>query len=223
MYVEIRTLYVRSFLMKITRVTCCLFILLLSLVAFAFTTNVPKAHAASGNTIVFKGHGLHVESGFDYINGSIETTVYVDAFQNKVHNQIVSTADVFIGQVDLLTNKTIMDASGGTSSPTFQIDKTLLSASLGAIMPVFDNQTGQKLFDVTVNMTWTSTSDIYHQNFTQHYHTQGFTINSHSNADIRDATASGTVFDGTTNYTPSPSIFAQIVSAKSVQVTITRN
>ncbi len=207
--------------MKISRVTCCLFILLLSLVAFAFTTNVPRAHAASGNTIVIKGHGLHVELGFDYINGNIETTVYVDAFQNRVHNQTVNTADVFIGQIDLRTNETLMYASGGTDNPTFKIDKDLLSASLSATIPVTDTVSGHT-FSVSVNMAWTSTSAIQHQNITQHYRTQGFTINSHSNADIRDAIASGTVLVGTTNYTPSGTLwFAQIVSAKSVDVTIT--
>jgi hypothetical protein len=207
--------------MKITRVTCCLFILLLSLVAFALATSAPRAHAASGTTIVIKGHGLHVESGFDYINDSIETTVYVDAFQNRVHNQTVRTADVFIGQVDLRTSTTLMDASGGTENPTFQIDKDLLSASLSATIPVTDTVSGAT-FSVSVNMTWTSTSAIQHQNITQHYRTQGFTINSHSNADIRDAIASGTVYVGTTNFTPSGTLwFAQIVSAKSVDVTIT--
>jgi len=209
--------------MKITRVICCLFMLLLSLVAFSFTTSTPKAYAASGKTILIKGHGLHVESGFDYLgsDGCTETTVYVDAFQNRVHNQTVSTADVFIGMFDNCTNTTIMDASGGTDNPTFQIDKDLLSASLSAIVPVTDTVSGNT-FSVSVNMTWTSTSAIQHQNITQHYQTQGITINSHSNADIRDAIASGTVLNGTTNYTPSGTLwFAQIVSAKSVQVTIT--
>jgi hypothetical protein len=212
--------------MKITRVTCCLFLLLLSLVAFTFTMSGPKAYAASGQTIVIEGRGLHVESGFDYISpdGRIETTVYVDAFQNRVHNQTVSTADVFIGQVDTRTGATVLDASGGTDTPTFQIDKNLLSASLSATVPLTDNQTGQPLFNVSVNMIWTSTSAIQYQNNTFHYRTEGFTITSHSNAAIRDAIASGTVSDGTTNYTPSGTLwFAQIVSAKFVQVTITRS
>src|SRR5258708_5674152 len=45
--------------------------------------------------------------------------------------------------------------------------------------------------------------------------------NGHFNADFRDANASGTVSDGTTNFTPSPSVFAQTMSAKEVDVTIT--
>jgi hypothetical protein len=209
--------------MKITRVTCGLFILLLSLIAFAFTTSAPRAHAASGQTIVIKGHGLHVESGFDYKSpdGCIETTVYVDAFQNIVHKQTVSTADAFIGKFNNCTNTTLLYASGGTDNPTFQINKDLLSASLSATIPVTDTVSGNT-FSVFVNMTWTSTGGIQHQIITQHYRTQGFTINSHSNADIRDAIASGTVSDGTTNYTPSGTLwFAQIVSARSVDVTIT--
>ncbi len=209
--------------MKIIRVTCCLFILLLSLVAFAFTTNVPRTHAASGTITQFKGHGLHVESGFDYVSpdGCIETLVYVDAFQNTIKKQTVSTADVFIGKVNNCKSTTLLNASGGTDNPTFLIDKTLLSASLTATILVTDTVSGNT-YPVSVDMTWTSTSAIGHQNGTFHYHTKGFTINSHSNADFRDAIASGTVSDGTTNFTPPGTLsFAQIASTKNVDVTIT--
>ena len=209
--------------MKITRITCCVFLLLLSLVAFTFTTNVPKARAASANTIVFKGHGLHVESGFDYLSpdGCIETFVSVNAFQETSNKQTFSFADVFIGQVNNCTKTSLLEASGVTDSPTFKIDKTLLSASLSATIPVTDNVSGNT-FNVSVNMTWTSTSAIQHQHSTFHIHTKSFTLNSHSNADIRDAIASGTVSDGTTNFTPSGTLsFAQIVSSKEYVVTIT--
>jgi hypothetical protein len=207
--------------MKITRVTCCLVILLFSLVAFAFTTSTPKAHAASGTTTQFKFHGLSAQANFDNTDGCIETFVFVDGFQNTVNKQTFSGADVFIGKVNNCTNTSLLNASGGTDSPSFQIDQELLSASLSATIPVTDSVSGNT-FLVSVNMTWTSTSAIGHQNATSHYHTKGFTINSHSNADFRDAIASGTVSDGTTNYTPSGTLsFAQIASTKSVDVTIT--
>ena len=200
--------------MKLIRVTCCLFVLLVSLVAFAFTTGVPRAHAASGNTFEFKFHGLSAQANFDNVSpdGCIDTFVFVEGAHG---------AAVFIGQFNLCTNTQLLAASGSTTNSTFQIDKKLTSASLiAATIPVFDSVSGTT-FNVSVSMAWTSTSPIGHENSTFHFHTKGFTENGHFNADFRDAVASGTVSDGTTNFTPSPSVFAQTMSAREVDVFIT--
>ena len=206
--------------MKIARVTCCLFVLLLSLVAFAFSTSAPRAHAASGTTIVFKFHGLSAFAFFDNVSGCIETSVSVDGFQNTVNNQPASGADIFISQFDNCMNTQLLAAFGSTGSPTFQIDRKLLSASLNTTISVTDF-VSNKTFNVSVNQTWTSTSAIRHEISTFHFHTKGFTESAHFDAELRDANASGTVSDGTTNFTPSPSVFAQTMSAKSVDVIIT--
>jgi hypothetical protein len=209
--------------MKITRVTCSVLVLLLFLVAFAFTTSAPRAHAASGNTIVFKLHGLSAFANFDSLvspGSCVHNEVHVDAFQNTIQKQTTSGANIFIGQMDWCTGKQFLFASGSVSNVNFQIDQKLLSASLNTIIDVFDN-VSNTTFPVSVNLTWTSTSAIGHENSTFHYHTQGLTENSHVNADFRDATASGTVSDGTTNFTPSPPFLAQIMSAKHFDVTIT--
>ncbi len=207
--------------MKITRVTCCLFVLLLSLVAFAFSTSAPRAHAASGTTFVVRFHGLSAFSNFDNVSpdGCIDTFVSVDGFQNTVNKQTTSEADIFFDQFDSCTG-TELFAFGSTSNPNFQIDKKLLSASLRATIPVCCDVFGNT-FNLSVNLTWTSTSAIAHENSTFHFHSKGFTENAHFNADFRDANASGTVSDGTTNFTPSPSVFAQTMSAKAVDVFIT--
>ncbi len=208
--------------MKIARVTCCLFVLLLSLVAFAFTTSAPRAHAASGTTFVSKFHGLSAQANFDNLSpdGCIDTFVFVDGFQNTFNKQTISGADVFIGQFDSCTNTQLLGASGSTSNPSFQIDMKLLSASLNTTISVTDFVSGST-FNVSVSMAWTSTSAIGHEIQTFHLHTKAFTENAHLNADFRDANASGTVSDGTTNFTPSPSVFAQTMSAKEVDVFIT--
>src|SRR5258708_15979775 len=81
--------YERSLIMKIARVTCCLLVLLLSLVAFAFTTTAPRAHAASGTTFVFRFHGMAAQADFDNLppDGCIYTFVFVYGSQNHVHTQ----------------------------------------------------------------------------------------------------------------------------------------
>ena len=207
--------------MKIARFTCFLFVLVLFLVAFAFTTSAPRAHAASGTTFVTRFSGIAAQANFDSLSpdGCVDTFVFVDGSQNTVNKQTFSSADVFVGQFDLCTNTLLLSASGSTSSPTFQVGDKLLSASLSATIPVFDSVSGN-MFNVSVSVTWTSTSAITHVDQTLHVHSKAFTENAHENADLRDANASGTVSNGTTNFTPSPSIFAQILSAKEVDVSI---
>src|SRR5437879_2229174 len=102
--------------MKILRVTCCLLVLLLSLVAFAFTTSAPRAHAASGTTFVFRFHGLSAQADFDNLSpdGCIDTFVFVDGFQNTVNKQTSSEADVFIGKFDKCAGVALLEAFGST-------------------------------------------------------------------------------------------------------------
>src|SRR5437016_3209472 len=103
--------------MKLLRVTCCLLVLLLSLVAFAFSTS---AHAAaSGSTTVFRFHGQSAFADFDSFSpdGCIETFVEVDGTQSDRSPE----ADVFIGQFDNCTNTLLLLAFGSTSNPTFQV------------------------------------------------------------------------------------------------------
>src|SRR5258708_22491577 len=143
--------------MKIARVTCFLLVLLLSLVAFAFPTSAPRAHAASGTTFVFRFHGMAAQADFDNVSpdGCIDTFVFVDGSQNTVNNQTVSSADVFIGQFDLCPNTQMLAASGTTFNPTFQIDSKLLSARLNTTTSVFHQDPG-KTFNLSANLAWTS-------------------------------------------------------------------
>lgn len=208
--------------MKMTRVTSCLFVLVLSLLALAFAAGVPTAHAASPTTFEFKSQGLSATASFDNLSpdGCIDTFADVDASQSTAHNQTFSSAFVFIGVANVCTNTPLLEASGFTTTADFQIDPKLLSASLNTTISVTDALTNNT-FNVSVSMAWTSTSAIAHEDQTFHLHTKAFTENSHFNAAFRDANASGTVSDGTTNYTPSPAFFAQTMSAKEIDVLIT--
>ncbi len=205
--------------MKIVRVTCCLFVLLLSLVAFTFTTSAPRAHAASGTTTVFRFHGLSVMATFVSFSsdGCIGTAAFVDGSQSGKNSE----ADIVIIQEDICTITPLLEAAGFTFNPTFKSDNDLLSASLSATISVFD-VVSQSTFNVSVNLTWTSTGAITRENSSFHFHTKVLTENGHANADFRDSVASGTVSDAmTANFTPSPSVSAQTMSAKQVDVTIT--
>lgn len=204
--------------MKILRVTCYLFVLLLFLVALAFSTSASTARAAPATVAKFKFSGPSAVAFFDNVVGCVETTVDLDGF--TVNNS--SGADIFIGQFDNCTQTVLLQAVGSTFSSTFQVSKNLSSASLSATIPVFDAVSGNPLFNVSVSQTWTATGPLSIESSTSHFHTKGFTINSHFTGRFRNATASGTVSDGTTNFTPSPSGFAQIGTFTSAEVDITQ-
>jgi hypothetical protein len=48
-------------------------------------------------------------------------------------------------------------------------------------------------------------------------------VDVHSNGTFRDGQASGTISDGTTNFTPSPSIAAQLQDTQGSQITVQVN
>ena len=206
--------------MKITRVLFCLFALLLALVAFAFTSSAPQAHAAgSGKITKFRLHGLTATAFFEIAPVCIDTTVFVSGTQSGKS----SVADVFITQFNFCTGTMLLAASGSTSSPDFQISRTLDSASLQATIAVFDDVSG-KTFNVSVDTTWTATGPLSRENQSFHFHTKGVIDNAHLNATFRDATALGTVSDGTTDFTPEPAVGpTQIAKVTSGEVTITHS
>src|SRR5712691_2342135 len=167
--------------MKITRVTCCLFVLLLSLVAFAFTTSAPRAHAAaSGSTTVFRFHGQSAFADFDSTSGCIETFAEVDGTQSNTS----PVADAFIAQFDNCTGTLLLEASGSTFNPTFQVSNKLASSSLSAPISVFDFVSGNT-FNVSVNTTWTATGPLSHEIESFPFHTKNFIENFHFNGDFR--------------------------------------
>jgi hypothetical protein len=197
--------------MKLLRVT----VLLLSLVAFAFST--PSHAAASGSATVFNLHQLAALADFDSFSpdGCVETFVFVAGLQNNG----VPEAFGFIGQVDSCTGASL-SAAGETLNTTFQINNQLTSASLSATIPLFDEVSGNT-FNVSVNATWTGTGPLTREIGSSHFHTKNFIENFHFNDNFRDASASGTVSDGVTNFTPSPSVgFTQMASFKNGDVTI---
>jgi hypothetical protein len=208
--------------MKLTRGACYPLVLVLSLLVFAFSPGAPRAQAASGTTTVSRFHGLSVFAFFNDLspNGCIDTSVSVDSFQNTDNHQTTHGADIFISQYDQCSGTTLLGASGSTLNPDFQIKPDLTSASLKMTLSVADYVSG-RTFDVSVNLTWTSTSALTHSRSTFHYHTRGFTENGFFNNDSRDANAAGTVSDGTTNFSPLQSIYAQTMLARSANVTIT--
>lgn len=77
----------------------------------------------------------------------------------------------------------------------------LSSVRVRATVPMLDF-VSKTAFDVTVDLTWTGTSSLGHQSSPVKVSFQGCHVNLKNNSGFRFAKASGTVSDGTTDFTP---------------------
>lgn len=114
-------------------------------------------------------------------------------------------------------NDEVLLAASGSALITpsdFQVDANLGFATLNATVTLTDSLSGSS-FEVTVDLNWTATSSRGHQNSHINFSFQGCHINSHVNAAFRLAEAVGAISNGTTNFTPDPSLAGNLFSAKS--------
>jgi len=160
-----------------------------------------------------------------------------------------SGASICIHQEDSSTREVLLDACGWTSLPesAFQIDKGLKNASLDAVIsvcpwwPPFSptpepspspveapevsptpppTPTPGPCFDVSVDLEWIGGGELSRQSSHTHYHSPEFKDNWHCNNAWRPATATGSVSDGVTNFTPAPATWAEMSAGKCGGVTI---
>ena len=204
--------------MRITIRLCVLVGFVLAIGALAVLAAPSTTLAAPGTATTVRFNGQSAVAEFDTVDSGTETFVLVVGVRpsGAAAPQVV----VVVGQFDVNTGTTLLFASGSTSTATVQFGANLGSATVSATVPLTDSVSGAS-FDVEVNVAWTANSPLIHQNNTSVTHTKGFTSIFHSNASLRDADASGAVSDGTTNFTPSPSVLAQILKVNSAQITIT--
>lgn len=94
------------------------------------------------------------------------------------------------------------------------IDKKLGTATLQTTVP-FSDSNGSTI-DANINLTWTATSGPTSSNSSNTTtYPDGTKLTYKSSGTSRQAIASGTVFAGTYNFTPAPSSYGEISSAKS--------
>jgi hypothetical protein len=164
----------------------------------------------------FRGRG--VDANFSSIDpsGCISTGVNLfagDLLSDTPPGQASPGMIIGIFQYDRCTNTQLLAASTITplSKTDLKIAGNLDSATLHATVSVFD-EVSATFFDVTVDLTWTGTSSVDHQNTHFNYGFEDCHFLLRSNSAFRFAEASGTVTDGTTNFTPEPSVEGHIAS-----------
>jgi hypothetical protein len=83
------------------------------------------------------------------------------------------------------------------------------SATLATTVDAYDYQTDSPV-QLTLDLSWTTTGVPVQYHNASHFRSPSSSYSSHEGSRSRDATATGTVNDGITNYTPEPSEWAYV-------------
>jgi len=190
----------------------------------ALVLSVP---ALAGN--IFKFSGLSADAYFSTPDstGCIFTDVFVFASQGKQQSPpgppgAQSGANIYISQYDICNNYVqLLGASGFTplGSGDFQVSKDLGAATLNVTINVYD-YVSDTSFDVAVNLDWVGIGDLQKGKSSSQYQSGKCKFHSRWMGSWRFAESTGTISNGVTNFTPDPSVYANLQSVKSGDVTI---
>jgi hypothetical protein len=180
--------------------------------------------ASAADVYKFKGYSASAFFFTTDPSGCIVTGGSVFVFEDISHTPPgpgSSSADVLIDlfKEDTCTGTSLMSASNLAPADilNFQVAGNLDSATVLATVPMFD-YVSNTAFNLTVDLTWTGTSSLGHQSSQYKQNFQGCHLNLKNNSAFRYAEASGTVSDGTTNFTPLPSTQGSIFLAKGGEI-----
>ncbi len=208
---------------KVARLLAVVFMLVL--VALILPRNT-QATGADTFQISFKGQSANASFFSTDASGCVGTFVSIFANDGSfketgMPKTVESGASIFIDQFDSCTQTSILFGVGivTLAADEFQIDKKLDSAMLNTTIEVFDFVSNTSIpIDITLN--WTGIGGSFRSKGHFQAMTPGFKVNSHFDGTQRNAEASATVTDGTTNFTPEPA-FADLASNNTGEVRIT--
>ncbi len=185
---------------------------LLVALALAFATFNQHTTAAAAEVFKFKGQGVSAFFSSTDSSGCILTNVIIiaseDSFQTMPDSEeTTSWIELAISQYDECAQTELLDAEGFASlaDSDLQVTRKLDLATLDTTVNVED-EVSHTFFDVDVDLAWMGIGPLAYENIAFPFHSSGCNINSHFNGTSRPAEASGTISDGTTNFTPELSI-----------------
>jgi hypothetical protein len=187
------------------------------------------ARAAGAETLHLSFDGLTADASFDSQDpsGCVGTFASVTADDGHFRTgtgrlEKASTATIVVSQFDDCTGTLLFAAEGfAVLAPgEFQIDDKLTAATLTATIEVFDFVSGAS-FPLDVNVSWIGVGDPFTSKDRFHQTFPGFKVLKRFDGTARTASASGTVSDGTTNFTPEPASFATLASVRRGELDIT--
>ena len=209
------------------------FALFAALVAVAFSALAfaPRSASADG-AVTSTGSGASASASFFADIGGVQTSTFVFASDHSFSDPsgTFEGSDVFVDifQFDPGNPRNPRDdkfhSFSGYAELTpeqFQLVGNFDSATLSAVVNVceFEGKDGgppappppePNCFDVTVDLTWTGTGAVQTSSGKSSFRFDGCRVRSTFSNSFRSASAAGAVSDGTTNFTPNPSDFADM-------------
>ncbi len=195
---------------------------LLAVVLAAVAWAAP-AQAELGGELT-RTRGVGATAMFVSTDGCLENQVAV--FVSRSHEQgpdepvTILTVNVF--QMDNCLHTITLHAHTDVVIPDseFQIDNQLGSAALNSTVTVCEPQFGGACFPVDLNLTWTGSGPLVKDRSVTHVEEPGCEIHSRFKGTSREAVATGTVVAQGTNFTPEPSVQAELAEFKSAFVMV---
>lgn len=174
---------------------------LLAVLVLLLVTFSPQT-AVSADRYRYEGYDVWATFYSMDPSGCIKTAVKIEMGEEMIYSITLSQYDLCLGQG-------LLDASGYKALSKSEVKiENMNSAKLRTTVHVTDDYRNIAS-DVSIDLTWIGTGNTlaYHD----HHHDHPWphcNINGNGRKRYREAQASGTISDGTTNFTPEPSQIA---------------
>jgi len=192
--------------------------------ALVLMTHALPARAAGAETLHVKFQGRTAQAEFSSTEGCVHTVVYVLATDGRFKAdpggpEAGSAGETYLYQTDVCTQTQLRAAYGFAmlAPDEFQIDQQLTTATLTATIEVSDVVSGTSI-PLNVSVSWRGSGNSFSEDTRFHVKVPGLKVNFHLDGTFREATASGTVSDGTTNFTPEPALLTGNTRLGSIKV-----
>lgn len=161
-------------------------------------------------------------------SGCVFTFAYVVGVDGSVKTdpgapEQASIAAAFVDVFDSCARTSLLAAFGESAleEEEFQIDRRFTAATLRTSIPMFDFVNGTE-FTAEVDQSWSATGDTVRIKDHFQVKTPDFRLNAKFDGTFREASASGSLSDGTTNFTPGPAAFSDTGSVKVGEVAVVK-
>jgi len=174
--------------------------------------------------------GANASADFSSIDssGCVTTTVHVEAGSEVIRdpNAVPPTlatvgAYLVITRVDSCLATTSV-WQGFSDTVTYTYDRRLTQAHLTGTVVACDPDTGVSCLTLSVDLTWSGFGPAAIVRDKTRTISGEFLLITRLRAELRSAVVTGTVSDGTTNYTPAPSYAGYMAWATTREVTVHR-
>jgi hypothetical protein len=182
-------------------------------------------HSTASAIGMFKFKGLGANASFSSIDGCIRTNV--DIFTAEAVRQTIparrepfSSVTLYISQYNECESIELLAAEGvkELAESDLQISSKLEWAALNTTVTV-QTLTGNT-FDVSIDLTWTGIAPVTREHINFQLGDKTCRTHSRGRATMRAAETIGSVSDGTMNFTPQPSLGANLISSNSAEMSI---